>query len=145
MKRVFLILTILLLRAIVVSADPISREQAQQNALLFLKQQGDQRKLTPVADGLRLSRQRRASFVSVLSEHFRERFKSDTELFYVLILIVRFKPEYGYAVLREQRFKAFKLKILLYLTFQHMIHDALDIALLNEPRSISVHRIVPDK
>ena len=57
-----LIMTVtLLLAAVVVSANPISREEARQKAETFLREQGDTRLLTPLADGQRLSRQRRAA------------------------------------------------------------------------------------
>ena len=59
-KRVITILT-MLLTAVVISANPISRAQARQKAETFLREQGDTRLLTPVADGKSLSRQRRAA------------------------------------------------------------------------------------
>ncbi len=59
-KRVITILT-MLLTAVVVSANPISKAQARQKAEAFLREQGDTRLLTPVADGKSMSRQRRAA------------------------------------------------------------------------------------
>ena len=47
-----------ILSATVVSANPISREEARQKAAAFL---GEQQALAPIADGKRLSRQRRAA------------------------------------------------------------------------------------
>ena len=59
-KRLITILT-MLLTAVVVSANPISKTQARQKAEAFLREQGDTRLLTPVADGKSMSRQRRAA------------------------------------------------------------------------------------
>ena len=61
MKKNLTIIVVLLLAVVSVFAAPISREEARQKAVSFLKQQGGLRQLTPVADGQRLSRQRRAA------------------------------------------------------------------------------------
>lgn len=58
MKRIITLMMVLVLSATVASANPISRETARQKAAAFL---GGKQKLAPVADGKRLSRQRRAS------------------------------------------------------------------------------------
>ena len=69
MKKLFSILVMLLLAVGVVCADPISKEQALQKAMALLRQLGDQRQLIPIADGQRLSRQRRA-VANQLSEYY---------------------------------------------------------------------------
>lgn len=58
MTRILTFMLAFILSAIVVSANPISREEARQKAAAFL---GEQQALAPIADGKRLSRQRRAA------------------------------------------------------------------------------------
>lgn len=68
MKHLYLIV-VLLLSSMTASANPISREQARQKAAAFLSEQGSRQALTPVADGQRLSRQRRAA-ANATSEYY---------------------------------------------------------------------------
>ena len=60
---------VLLSAMVTASAEGISREEARQKAATFLEQQGARRQLAPLADGQRLSRQRRSQ-AAVLSEYY---------------------------------------------------------------------------
>lgn len=95
MKKNLTIIAVLLLAVVSVFAAPISREEARQKAVSFLKQQGDMRLLTPVADGQRLSRQHRVA-VNLSTEYYIFN-KGTHEGFVIVSGDDRTEPILGYA------------------------------------------------